>query len=503
METELTFPQRVLLFVSIALATFMIVLDYSIANVALPYIAGDLAVSTDQGTYVITSFAVGSSIGLAMTGFLTKRIGEVRLIVVSTFLFVFFSIVCGLSVNLLMIVCARFIQGLVSGPLIPLSQSLIVKYGTIETRSRDLSIWSTIVVTAPVVGPILGGYISDWYSWPWIFYINVPIGLFCGSALWLILRTRESKIEKVPSDVIGIILLTIAVSTLQLFLDKGQQWDWWRSNLICGLAFTSVMGFTYLIIREVWHKTPLLNLHLFKIPSFSISIVCLMISYAMYFGSVVLVPLWLQEFMDYNAEWAGLAVCTLGVAPVLFSLVTPIIMKTVGNTATLMLSFFFFAVGCFYSTLFTPQVDFFHIALARFIFGFGFVCYITPLLSMNIQEISADKIPGAAGIFHFLRAMVGAVGTAVFTTIWQRRTTFHHLRIGESLTIYNPMTPMTTDPQALEILNRGVDVQSAMLAINDSFYLMGWLFVSLIALLIIWRFFNKDVRVISAPMSVD
>ncbi len=494
METNLTFFQRALLFISISLATFLIVLDYSIANVSLPYIAGDLAVSTDQGTYVITTFAVGSAIGLAMTGFLTKRIGEVKLIVTSIFLFVLFSVICGLSVNLLMIVCARFIQGLVSGPLIPLSQSLLVKYGTVESRSRDLSIWATIVVTAPVVGPILGGYISDWYSWPWIFYINVPVGLFCGATLWFLLKDKESKIEKVPVDVIGIVLLTVAVSTLQLLLDKGQQWDWWQSNLMCVLAATSIIGFTYLIIRECWHKTPLLNVQLFRIPSFTISVICLMISYAMYFGSVVLVPLWLQEYMEYNAEWAGLAVCTLGIAPVLFSLVTPILMRKFGNTGTLMLCFGFFAIGCFYSSIFTTQVDFAHIAFARFLFGFGFVCYITPLLSMNIQEVSPGKLAGAAGIFHFLRSMVGAVGTAVFTTIWQRRTYFHHMRIGETLTPYNPMTPMTSDPQALAMLNRGVDIQAAMLAINDSFYLMGWLFVGLIALLVIWRFFNEEVR---------
>ena len=501
-EKKLSPFQKILLFLSISLATFLIVLDYSVANVSLPYIAGDLGVSTDQGTYVITAFAVGSAVGLAMTGFLTKRIGEVKLITTSVFLFTLFSAICGLAFSLEMLIVARFIQGLISGPLIPLSQSILIKYGTPESRSRDLSIWSTIIITAPVIGPILGGYISDWYSWPWIFYINIPIGLFCGLSLWAILHNRESSTERTPTDLGGIVLLVLGVSTLQILLDKGQQWDWWNSSVIWALALISLMSFTYLIIREIWHKTPLLNLQLFRLPSFTISIICIAISYAMYFGAVVLVPLWLQQFMNYNAEWAGLAVCTLGIAPVLFSLVTPIIINRFGKVNTLMISFFFFAMGCFYSAYFTTQVDFFHIALGRFIFGCGFVCYVAPLLSLNIQDVSPDKLPSATGIFHFIRAMMGAVGTAVFTTIWQRRTYFHHMRLGENLTPYNQLLPQTSTPQTLEWLNREVDVQAAILAINDAFFLMGWLFVSLIALLIAWTFFSTKSTTSKAPVTI-
>lgn len=480
------------MFACISLVTFLIVLDYSIANVSIPYIAGDLAASTDQGIYVITAFAIGSSIGLAMTGFLTKRIGEIRLITAAVALFTLFSLICGLSSSLEMLVIARFIQGLVSGPLIPLSQSLLVKYGTLESRARDLAIWSMIVVTAPVIGPILGGYISDWYSWQWIFYINIPVGIFCSIVIWRLLGKRESPIEKVPIDVPGIIFLSIGVSTLQVFLDKGQQWDWWRSNSICCLITISILSFICLLIRELYHKTPLLDVQLFKIPSFTLSIFCLMISYAMYFGSVVIVPLWLQEYMDYNAEWAGLAVCTLGVAPVLFSLVTPVLIQKLGTIGTLMISFFFFAVGCFYSAFFTTQVDFWHIAFGRFIFGCGFICYIAPLLTLNIQDIPSANLTGATGIFHFLRAVMGAVGTSVFSTIWERRTIFHHLRIGENLTLFNPQVPEPLTPASLEVLNRSLDVQAAMLAINDTFLLMGGLFIGLIAILAIWKLSNRN-----------
>jgi len=485
---------RFLFFTSVALASFLIVLDYSIANVSIPYIAGGLAVSNEQGTYVITTFAVGSAIGLAMTGWLAKRIGEVRLMVGSILLFTLFSWICGLAVNLEMMVIARFIQGFVGGPIIPLSQSLLIKHGTEESRTRDISIWSMIVITGPVVGPVLGGYISDWYHWPWIFYINVPVGLFCAIAIWFLLHKEDSAIEKVPSDIPAMILLAIAISCLQVFLDKGQQWDWWRSNLIWILAIGTIVGLTYLIIREIWHQTPLLELHLFKIPTFTISIICLIVSYSIYFGTVVIVPLWLQEYMGYNAEWAGLAVCTLGVAPILFSIFTPIVMRKFGNLASLMLGFFFFGIGCFYSAYFTTQADYAHIAFARFLFGFGFIFYVTPLFSLSCQDIPEAKLPSATGIFHCIRALMSGVGTSVFTTIWERRTIFHHLRLGETLTPYSPMTPDVSDPQNLELLNQATDVQAAMLAINESFFLMGWLFIALIALLGALLLFAKKGR---------
>jgi MFS transporter, DHA2 family, multidrug resistance protein len=490
-EKELPKSLRLLLFFSLSIATFMMVLDYSIANVAIPYISGDLSVSNDQGTYVITSFAVGNAIGLAMTGWLTKRVGAIKLLSISIVLFTLFSWVCGLSFNLDMLVISRFIQGFVSGPIIPLSQSLIISEGSPETRTKDLSIWAMIVVAAPVAGPILGGYISDWYHWSWIFYINIPVGIFCFLGIWLTMRHRETKTEKVPSDFLGIILLIIGVSSLQILLDKGQQWDWFNSIRIRILTITSIISFTFLVIREYWYSFSFLDLRVFKKASFSLSIICLMISYGIYFGTVVIVPLWLQEYMGYNAEWAGLAVAALGIGPVLFCLMAPKIIDRIGNVMTLLISFVFFAVGCFYTAFFTTEVDVFHIAFSRFIFGCGFIFYLTPLFGMSVEGLQKAVLPNATGIFHFIRAMMGGVGTSVFTTIWIRRTIFHHQRIGESLTPFNPITPQVSDQPARELLNRALDKQAALLAMNDSFYLMTWLFVGLIILLVVWNYFTK------------
>lgn len=483
-----------LIFIVLGLATFMIVLDYSIANVSIPYIAGALAVSNEQGTYVITSFAVGNAIGLAMTGWLTKRVGAIKLITLSIALFTLFSWVCGMSPTLIILTISRFIQGFVAGPVIPLSQSLILTQGTQKSQSRDLSIWSTIVIAAPVLGPILGGYISDWYVWSWIFYINIPVGILCAAVIWAILRNNESAISKEPGDIPAMIWLVIGVACLQIFLDKGQQWDWLNSERIWILICGTIIAFTYLIIREVGKPQPLLDLTLFRSPSFTLSIICLLVSYAIYFGTIVLVPLWLQEFMGYTAEWAGFAVCTLGIGPVFLGLLTPKIAAKIGYEWTFLISLVIFCISCFINAFFTTDIDLFYIALLRFFFGLGFMAYISPLLSISVRDIPKEKLPSATGIFHFVRAMFGGIGTSVFTTLWLRRTIFHHERVGSALTRFNPFTPPGTDPASLEKLNNSLDKQAAMLALNDAFYLMGWIFVGLIVLLVTWNLVQKRPR---------
>jgi DHA2 family multidrug resistance protein len=476
--------QRFLFLFFISLVTLLIVLDYSIANIAIPYIAGGLAVSEDQGIYVITFFSIGNSIGLAMTGWLTRKIGQVRLILCSVALFTFFSWTCGLSPTLLTLVMARFIQGLVAGPMLPLSQSILLKEAKPEYRTRDLSIWSTTVITGPVLGPLLGGYISYWYHWSWIFYINIPIGIGCFIVLWWLLRSRETQREKVASDIPGILLLAIALTAFQIFLDKGQQWDWWNSIAIRTAFIACIIATVFFIIRELGTRSPFFQIRLLKNFSFAFGIILLVISYGIYFGSIVIVPLWLQEFMGYDAIKAGIAVAPLGIGPFFLSLATPILIKKIGNLPTLAISFFTFSISAFYTSTFLSSIDIWHVGFARFLMGLGFVCYITPLIQFSIREIQPNDLSSSVGIFHFFRALSGAVGTSVFTTLWQRRSIFHHERIGSFLTPFNPVTPRINDPVSLQILNNALDQQSSILAINDAFYLMGWLYVASLVFLL-------------------
>lgn len=494
--TPLSGVMRAVVAFALSAATFMFVLDYSIANVSIPYISGDMAVAVDQGTYVITSFAVGNAIALPITGWLTKRIGAVKLICLSLLLFTLFSWTCGSSPNFDCLVISRFLQGLSSGPMVPLSQTLLMMVTPIEKKASALALWSTIVITAPIVGPILGGWISYDYRWPWIFYINIPVGIISALAIWLILKSRETLQEKLPLDWIGLILLSFGVTTLQLLLDKGEQYDWFNSNLILTWGVISVISFTFLLVWSLLTKNPLIELKLFKIRTFALSVFYIGVMYGIYFGSVVLVPLWLQTSMNYTSIWAGLAVAPIGIAPFLMGPLMGRAIRKFGTTPLLGLCFIFFAISCFYTAYFDTDVDFWHICFSRFLLGCALVFFITPLFALSIQNVPENKLASATGIFHFVRAMVGGVGTSVFTTLWIRRSAFHHAMIGENVTAFSRQTASylsqlkelgLTGKKGLAQMNAALTQQADMLSINDCFFLMGWVFLALLFFLPLGR----------------
>jgi MFS transporter, DHA2 family, multidrug resistance protein len=501
-----------LMTLALSLGTFMFVLDYSIANVSIPYIAGDLAVSNDQGTYVITSFAVGNAIALPMTGWLAKRLGAVKVMMASLFLFVFFSWICGASYSFGMLVVSRFLQGFCSGPMVPLSQSLLLMNNPPEKKNAAMAIWSTIVIAAPVAGPMLGGWISYDYVWPWIFYINIPVGLLSLVIVWFILRKRETPKSQESLDVVGAILLALGVTPLQILLDKGQQFDWFRSPLIRCFAITSFISFTLLIVWSATRPKPLIELALFKIRTYAISVLYIAVAYGLYFGSVVLVPLWLQSNMNYTAIWAGIAVAPIGIIPLMFSLSIAKLVNRFGTIRLLFISFCLFAFSCFYTAFFDTDVTIQLIGLSRMLLGCGLFFFITPLFSLSVLDIPQEKLPSATGIFHFVRAMVGGVGTSVFTTMWIRRTAYHHQIVGENLTAYSPQTQSYLSQLSelglegnggLAQMNSILNDQAAMLAVNDCFWVMGWTFLALILFLPLGRSKRESYHKLPSHASVE
>ncbi len=482
-----------LLLVAIALSmvTFMVVLDYSIANSSLLYISGDLAVNpSSQGIYVITTYAVGEAISLPITGWLTRRVGGVKLISISLILFVFFSWTCGLSWTFGMLIVSRFLQGLVSGPLIPLSQTLIVMTHPSEKKNIALAIWSTIVIAAPILGPILGGWISYDYHWPWIFYINIPVGIISIAIIWTFLKKSETPTEKQPVDWVGLTLLAFGVACLQFILDQGEQHDWLNSNMIRTASSISLVCFTLLIVWSSTTRNPLIELSLFKIRTYAVSAFHIAIAYAIYFGSFVLIPLWLQQSMNYTSIWAGVSVAPIGIAPTLFSFFIAKLLPRTGAGFLLTLSFILFAFSCFYTVnILDTDIDLFHVGLSRFFLGCGVAFFIIPVFSLSVQDVPAQKLASAMGIFHFIRALFGGIGTSVFTTMWIRRSEYHHATVGENVTSFSQQTNQFFDrlgelglygKQALTQMNELLNNQASVLAINDCFYFMGWLFFALL-----------------------
>ena len=305
---------------SLSLATFMNVLDTSIANVSLSAIGGDLGVSTTQVTWVITSFGVANAITVPLTGWLSQRFGAVRLFTASIALFSLASLMCGLATSLQELIAFRVIQGAVAGPMIPLSQALLLSSYPKARAGMALAIWSMTTLVAPVMGPLLGGWITDNISWPWIFYINIPVGAFAAVVTWGIYRRRETARRKLPIDGVGLGLLVLWVGALQIMLDKGQELDWFHSSTIVALAVVAVVVFSVFVVWElVENPYPVVDLRLFKRRNFWTGTLALSLGYGVFFGNVVLLPLWLQQYMGYTATEAGMLTAPVGILALLLS----------------------------------------------------------------------------------------------------------------------------------------------------------------------------------------
>lgn len=482
--------------IALSLCTFMQVLDYSIANVSIPYISGDLGVSVNDGTWVITMFAVGNAICLPLTGWFTKRFGSIRVMIVSVLLFTIMSWFCGLALNIQMLVISRFIQGFVAGPLIPLSQSLMLMSFPKEKKNLALAIWNMVAVVGPIAGPILGGYITYDYSWPWIFFINIPIGLFCTLAIRTVYKERETPTEVIRVDKVGILLLAFAVSALQILLDQGEQLDWWRSNLIWVLTIVSVISFTFLFIWEMTTKNPIMDLRMFKNRNFALGTAMTALSYMLLFGAIVISPLWLQEMMGYTAYLAGLAVSTMGIVPFFTVLIVAKLMGKVRLKYLVMLSFLLYGLALLYFTTFTTDVTFREVAFSRLYFGIGICTWLAPLTAISFAHFPNDKLAMGQGMFHFCRIFLGGVGTSLFVTLWGRRATHHHSNLSDTINPFNPNSnALFADlkkygiqgKQALTVVDQMAWKQAYMLSTNDIFWVSGWIFFVFMLLALLFK----------------
>ena len=477
----------------LSLATFMLVLDSTIANVAIPTIAGDLGASSSQGTWVITSFGVANAISIPITGWLAKRFGEVRLFLIATLLFVLASWLCGIANSLEMLIVFRVLQGAVAGPIIPLSQSLLLNNYPPEKRGMALAFWSMTIVVAPICGPILGGWISDNIHWGWIFFINVPIGLAVVLISWKILEGRESRISHQPVNTVGLILLALGVGALQLMLDQGRELDWFNSTEIVVLTIIAAVGLIALIIWELTDDNPVVDVSLFKSRNFTVGCVSTSLAFLVYSGTVVLIPLLLQQVYNYTATWAGLAAAPVGLLPILLA---PIIGKF-GNKIDMRIlitvSFMVYALTFYWRAVtFEPEMTFMDVALPQFVQGLAVACFFMLLTTITLSGLPPEKMASASSLFNFLRTLAGSIGTSLTTFIWYNREAVHHTQLTEVINPYNPISQQffqtmgsfgLSEEQTASYIARQITAQGFIIGANEIFLVSAITFISLVVLI--------------------
>jgi DHA2 family multidrug resistance protein len=480
-------PSLALATVGLSLATFMQVLDTTIANVSLPTIAGNLGVSSDQSAWVITSFAVSNAIALPLTGWLSRRFGEVKLFLAATMLFTVASFLCGIASSMPMLLLFRVLQGAVAGPMYPITQSLLVSIYPAAKRGQALALLAMVTVVAPIAGPILGGWITDNYSWRWIFFINIPIGIFATIVTLTQMRGRPVTVGRPKMDYVGLATLILGVGALQILLDKGNDLDWFNSNLIIELAIVAAIALTVFVIWELTDEHPIVNLSLFRYRNFAAGTVALVLGYAAFFGLNLLVPLWLQTQLGYTSTWAGLAAAPIGILPVFLS---PLVGKYAVRFDLRMvatISFLILGGTSLWRATFNTQVDFDHVAMVQFVQGFGVALYFMPLLTIVLSDLKGPEIADGAGLATFLRTLGGSFAASLTTFIWDRRAEVHHARLVESLTPYSSATRNAIEQYGhghtqtgAMVLDQMVTGQAFMLSTVEYFTILGWLFFSLV-----------------------
>lgn len=476
---------------ALALGTLMQVLDGTIANVALPTIAGNLGASTDDATWVITAFSAANGITVPLTGWLMGRFGVVRTFVVSVALFTITSFMCGLATSLPMLVFFRLLQGGVSGPMIPGSQALLISIFPSQQRGLALAIWSITALVGPVAGPILGGYISDNYYWGEVFLINVPVGIVCTIAVWAGLRTRETPTRRLPIDTVGLGLLAVWVGALQCVLDLGNNADWFNSELIVVLTIIAVIAFAGWVIWELTDAHPAVDLSLLRNRNFLLGTAAFSLGYALFFANNLILPLWLQQQLAYTATWAGLVSAPSGAVALLLTPVLARFGAKLDARWLASLAFVAFGLSYFMRAQYTTYADFTHFMLPLLLQGVAMSCFFMSMLTISLEGVAPEQVPSATGISNFARITGGSFAASIFTTAWDRRESLHQTRLAEASSPFSQVFAQgvrslsqgrLSEHQAVGAVAKQMVGQAYLLSSIELFWICGWLSFAMIAL---------------------
>jgi DHA2 family multidrug resistance protein len=490
-----------LMIFSLGLVAFVDGLDFSIANVAIPNISATFGNSPQQGTWVITLFAVSNAIVLSLSGWLAARFGSVKLILCSIALFVFTSLMCGLSWSFNSLLFFRIVQGASAGPLMTLPQSLVLENAPQDKKDMASGFVLLLIVLAPILGPFFGGLITELYGWPWIFFINVPLGVLAFILVWRLLLHRDNIPIKTPIDVLGILFLVIGVSSLQVFLDRGNDEDWFGSTEIIILAITASLGIIFFIFWNMYSRHPLIEFRFFRDRNFTLATIMTMLPYLLLGGTTILIPLWTQTSKGYTPFWAGVAVMPMGILPIVMAPMIAGFMNRFSLRIIATFGFIIFALSSFWFSSFTSEVSLHDIMLPRFVQGAGIALCFLPLFQIALSGIKTEDLAKATGLHNFLRTVGAGAGisTAIYVTTWVRRGALHHSDINEvlhplrqpTIEAYYKLSEVGFDNNQIAfILDQMVTQQAYVMAFNDLFWLSGWILILSIPLL--W--FCKETR---------
>ena len=480
--------------VSVMLATFMVVLDSSVANVALPHIAGTLSASTDESTWVLTSYLVANAIMLPAAGWIARRIGRKRLMMISILVFTGASLLCGMSVGMPMLIVSRVLQGLGGGGMQPLAQSILLESFPPHKHGVAMAVYGMGIVVAPVIGPTLGGWITDSYSWRWIFYINLPVGL-------LALFMANMNIEDPPYlrqkftgaiDYMGFWLMAVWLGAMQVVLDKGQEADWFEANWIRAATFISAAAFVGFVVWELRSSEPIVQLRILRDRNFRVgTMVTTLYGFALY-GITALLPLFLQTLLGYSALDSGLAVCPRGLGSMLAMIAVGLLVGRVDARLLLALGFAGFGISTLMLSHINLGISMWSVAIPNFLNGFAGGFVFVPLTTMTMSRLRKQDIGNAAGLYNLMRTIGGSIGIATVTTLLVRGAQKHQNYLVANLTAGSPAvaaalhgleakffvsgaSAANAHASAMGVLYRSVEQQASLLAYADNFRMVAYL----------------------------
>ncbi len=492
---------RGLIAFTVMLPTLIEIIDTSIVNVSLDHIRGSLSAGYDEATWTITAYLVSNAIVIPMAGWLAKLIGRKNYQIASIALFTFSSFMCGSSWSLSSLVFFRVLQGIGGGGLVPISQSILLESFPREKHGQAMAIFGLGAMVGPIVGPLLGGWITDTLSWRWIFYINIPIGIIAIIMNILVINDPPyMKRQKMKIDYWGLLFLSVGLGALQFMLDKGESEDWFESRLILTVGVISAVSLVLLVINEYYSEHPIVNLKLFRDRTFTSGATVMFFVFLNLFGSIVLLPIYLQMMMGYTSFYAGLVLGPGGIAT-LFAM--PIVGKFIGRVNPkrfLILGICVCALSTYMMSRFNLTTDFWTFVWPRVLLGFGMGMTFIPLTTLTLSHIPKERMTEATSVYNLLRNLGGSVGIAFTTTILSRRSQLHQTRLVEHLSPFDPSYSIYRDKIASFLGTKGLPAagadgmmyrelirQSTTLAFTDAFLIICILILSVLPLVLIMQ----------------